>query len=120
MDIEKFREFCISLDGVTEKTPFGKFAKRYESILAFYVLDHMFCFIDMDDFSFVNVKPSSEDMDYIRSNYSSITNPINRALKYWIQLDFYGDIPESEIYDYVLKSYDIVKRQYTPKTKKSS
>lgn len=43
MDIEEFRDFCLSMDGVTEKTPFGKFAKRYESILVFYILDHMFC-----------------------------------------------------------------------------
>lgn len=38
MNIEKFREYCLSLgDDVTEKTPFGKFARKYESILVFYV-----------------------------------------------------------------------------------
>ena len=62
MNIEDFRNYCLSMEGVTEKTPFGKFARRYDSILVFYILDHMFCFADMDDFrgclkTNVNPKP---------------------------------------------------------------
>lgn len=43
MDIEEFRKYCLSLGDVSEKMPFGKFAARYDSILAFYVYGHMFC-----------------------------------------------------------------------------
>lgn len=32
MDIEEFRNYCLSMDKVTEKMPFGKFARRYDSI----------------------------------------------------------------------------------------
>ncbi len=38
MNIEDFRDYCLSLGNpgeVEEKTPFGKFARRYESILVF-------------------------------------------------------------------------------------
>ena len=41
MNIEGFRDYCLSMDGVTEKIPFGKFAHRFDSLLVFYVLDHM-------------------------------------------------------------------------------
>ncbi len=45
MNIEDFRDYCLSLDNdVIEKTPFGKFAAaRYDSILVFYTVGHMFC-----------------------------------------------------------------------------
>ena len=65
MNIEDFRDYCLSMDGVTEKTPFGKFARRYDSILVFYVLDHMFCFVDMDDFTSVTVKSTPDEVDEI-------------------------------------------------------
>jgi len=60
MDIEEFRKYCLSLGDVSEKMPFGKFAARYDSILAFYVYGHMFCFIDIDNFTFVNVYKTRE------------------------------------------------------------
>ena len=36
MNIEELREYCLSMEGVTEKTPFGKFARRFDSVLVFY------------------------------------------------------------------------------------
>lgn len=118
MNIEQFRDYCISMDGVTEKTPFGKFAKRYDSILVFYILDHMFCFIDMDDFTSVTVRSTPEEIGEIRANYSSVSNPLNQSLKYWIQLNLDGDIPNREIYTLVQRAYDIVRTKYTKQNKK--
>lgn len=37
MDLTGLRDYCLSMDGVTEKTPFGRFARRFDSILVFYV-----------------------------------------------------------------------------------
>ena len=112
MDIEEFRDFCLSMDGVTEKTPFGKFAKRYESILVFYILDHMFCIIDINDFSFVNIKSTPEEIKEIRMSHVSIGNPTHSSLKHWIRLDFNGDIPDLKIYEFVKRAYDIVRQHY--------
>ncbi|WP_289685246.1 MmcQ/YjbR family DNA-binding protein [Muribaculum intestinale] len=117
MNIEDFRDYCLSMDGVTEKTPFGKFARRYDSILVFYVLDHMFCFVDMDDFTSVTVKSTPDEVDEIRMVHSSVSNPINRSLHHWIQLNLNGDISNSEIYTLVKRAYYIVKAKYTGKTK---
>lgn len=113
MNIEEFREYCLSMEGVTEKTPFGKFARRYDSILVFYVLNHMFCFVDMDDFTSVTVKSTPEKVEEIRMNHSSVSNPPNQTLKHWIQLNLNGDIPNREIYALVKRAYDIVKAKYT-------
>lgn len=117
MDIEKFREYCLSLGEVTEKMPFGKFARRYDSILAFYVLGHMFCFIDIDDFTWANLRLTPLEIDELRANYMSVGNPINQSLRYWIRSDFGGDIPDRLIYDLTAKAYDTVRNKYLPKTK---
>ena len=113
MNIEEFREYCLSMEGVTEKTPFGKFARRYDSILVFYILDHMFCFIDIDDFTSVTVKSTPYEVEKIRQNHSSVSSPLNQSLRHWIQLNLNGDITDSEIYALVRRSYDIVKAKYS-------
>lgn len=112
MNIEDFREYCLSLEGVTEKTPFGKFARRFESILVFYVLDHMFCFLDMEDFTSVTVKSTPDEAEELRLNHESVGSPMNRSLRYWIRLTFNGDIPDRDIYALVKRSYDIVREKY--------
>ena len=66
MNSEVFRKYCLSLGNVSEKMPFGKFAARYDSILAFYVCGHMFCFIDIDNFTFVNVKSTPDEIEDIK------------------------------------------------------
>lgn len=78
MDIEKLRNFCLSMEGVTEKTPFGKFARRFDSILVFYVCDHMFCMVDMEDFNYVSFRSTPEEIDTIMADYVSAGVPANR------------------------------------------
>lgn len=113
MDIEAFREYCLSMEGVTEKMPFGKFARRYDSILVFYVMGHMFCFVDIDNFSFVDIKSTPEGVEDIMMRHSSVSKPLNQSMKHWIQLEFDGDIPENEILDLVRRAYEIVKEKYS-------
>lgn len=115
MNIEDLRAYCLSKEGVTEKTPFGKFASRYDSILVFYVLDHMFCMVDMDDFGWATVKLTPEEIEDLRMNHLSAIKPLNLSEKHWVQLNFHGDIPESMIFSSITKAYDIVKAKYSKK-----
>lgn len=115
MNIEEFREYCLSMEGVTEKTPFGNFARRYESILVFYILGHMFCMVDMDDFTSVTVRSTPDEIEEIRMKHYSVSAPLNPSLRYWIQLNLNGDIPNSKILALVRRSYEIVKAKYTKK-----
>ncbi len=116
MNIEEFREYCLSLGEVTEKMPFGKFARRFDSLLVFYVLDHMFCFVDIEDFTYVNVKSSPEEIARMKSLYASLGVPGNSALKYWLRLDLDGDIPETVVRDAVAMAYRLVKEKYMGKS----
>jgi len=115
MDIEELREYCLSFEGVTEKTPFGKFAARFDSILVFYICDRMFCMVDMNDFHYVVVKNTPERIAELHETRNSCQSLRNMSAKYWIQLNFGGDISDSEIIGMVKQSYDIVKAKYTKK-----
>lgn len=95
MDIERFREYFLSFDGVTEKTPFGKFAARFDSMLGFYVCEHMFCMVDIDGFLYAVVKNTPEKISELHETRNSVERQRNMSAKYWIQLNFGGDIPDS-------------------------
>lgn len=103
---------------VSEKMPFGKFAARYDSILAFYVSGHMFCLVDIDDFAFVDVKSTPEEIERMKLAYASVGRPINLSEHHWIQLDFDGDIPDREIYARIRRAFELVKARYAPKAKR--
>ena len=113
MDIEQFREYCLAFEGVTEKTPFGKFAARFDSILVFYVHDHMFCMLDMDNFTGVTVKGTPERIAELLETRCSCSSHRNMSSKYWIELSFGGDISESETMTMVRQSYEIVRKKYS-------
>ena len=56
MNIEDYREYCLSLgDDVEEKLPFTAF-HHAAGVLVFYVHGHMFSFFDCDHFSVVTLK----------------------------------------------------------------
>lgn len=118
MNIEGLREYCLSLEDVTEKTPFGKFAKRFDSVLVFYILDHMFCMTDMDDFMSVTVKAAPEVIDELKMTRSSVCSHRNMSERHWIQLNLNGDISDREIYELIKRSYEIVKLKCMKKSKK--
>lgn len=113
MDLIEFREYCLGLGGVEEKIPFGKFSRKFDSVLVFYVKGHMFCMTDIDDFSFVEVYCSPEREAELSEKYEAVRRPTNPALKFWVRLGLGCDIPESVIKDLVKEAYDRVKNKYT-------
>lgn len=72
MDIESFREYCLSLPGSSEKMPFEKSFRGKHSFLAFYVNGHMFCFFDIDRFDQCNLRCTSDRICLLMSLHSGI------------------------------------------------
>lgn len=96
----------------------GKFNAKYDSILAFYVCGHMFCFIDIDDFSYVDLKAAPEAIEELRMTKSSVGNPINQSLKHWIKIDLVGDVADSQILYLVKDAFNLIKEKYSPKARR--
>lgn len=113
MNIEELRDFCLSLGDVTEKTPFGKFARRFDSVLAFYVCGHIFCMTDMNDFSTVTLKSTLEEIEDLKIRFHSITGARNPLKRDWIEVAVNADIPDREIKRLIGNSYAIIRAKHT-------
>ncbi len=115
MDLENFRNYCLALEGTTEKMPFGKFAHRFDSILVFYVYGHIYCLIDIADFKSITIKSDPETIEWLLASKCSTSSPRNMSPKYWIEIALDGDVSSKLILELVTKSYKIVKAKYLPK-----
>ena len=111
MNIEDFREYCLSLGEVEEKLPFAKMPGG-DTVLAFYVNGHTFCYCDIDDFRSVIVKCQPERIPEFKESTKGICQPDNHFNpKYWIGLEV--QVIEAELLkDLVANSYEIVKKKY--------
>ena len=111
MNIEDYREFCLSLGiDVEEKLPFTAF--HYASgVLVFYVHGHMFSFFDCDSYSVITLKCQPERIEELKAEFDCIGKPSNMSIKYWIGIN-----PETASDDLLRKltrnSYEIVKNKY--------
>ena len=114
MNIEDYREFCLSLgEDIEEKLPFQKF-KNGEGVLVFYVAGHMFSFFDCNDFSVISLKCQPERIDDLKAQYECIGNPYNESPKHWIGINPYS-APDDLLQELTRNSYEIVKAKYTKK-----
>lgn len=113
MNIEDLRDFCLSLGDVTEKTPFGKFARRFDSVLAFYVCGHIFCMTDLNDFSTVTLKSTLEEIEELKIRSHSIAGAHNPLKRDWIEVAVNADIPDREIRRLIRNSYTIIRAKHT-------
>ena len=114
MNIEDYREYCLSLGAdVEEKLPFQKF-KSGEGVLVFYVMGHMFSFFDCNDFSVISLKCQPERIEDLKAQHDCIGNPYNESPKHWIGINP-NSAPDDLLQELTRNSYEIVKAKYAGK-----
>ena len=111
MNIEVFRDYCLSLPGVTEATPFEKFSRGKFTILVFYVSGHMFCYFNIDDFRFITIKCDPDQMTELKERYQAIGEPFNGDKRYWISVEVNSDVDDNTLKSLVMQSYQLVKNR---------
>ncbi len=109
MDANTFRDFCLSLPGAYDATPFtsGK-SDTYEDIVVFYVASKWFGFVDMQKFEFCNLKSPPADTEHLTQTYAGIKPGWHMNKRHWISVYFYSDISDEMIFELVRKAYDTV------------
>ncbi|WP_320051754.1 MmcQ/YjbR family DNA-binding protein [uncultured Acetobacteroides sp.] len=116
MDIESFREYCLSLKGAHDKLPFQKASTEYDrNILVFSVITKWFCFVNVDNFDFCNLKCNPEESLMLQEQYKGITPGYHMNKKHWISVYFNSDIPDTKIKELVDKSYNLVVKSLSAK-----
>ena len=109
MNIEELREYCLSLPGVTEATPFEKFSRGKFTILVFYVSGHMFCYFNIDDFTAITLKGNPQDIVELKERYQAIGEPFNGNKWHWMSVEMNSDVNDTMLKQLVRASYDLVK-----------
>jgi len=102
MNIEDYREFCLSLRACTEHTPFGP------DVLVFKVAGKMFSLIDIKNFKRINLKSKPEDAIVLREQYPEITPGYHMSKQHWNSIDPKGTLKDELIYRLTKESYNLI------------
>ena len=116
MNVEEFRDFCLSFPDAMEGMPFDGFFKNSRSILVFYVGKKMFCLFDLDKFDRCTVKCDPNLIDELRER-KGIDKPFNLSQKHWLSIDLKGDASWELIKYLVSESYKLVVAGVSKKNK---
>lgn len=102
MNIEGFRDYCLSFKGAHDKMPFEKATTEYDkNLLVFYVLDKWFAFVNVDVFDFCNLKSEPEISKELQDKYEGIKPGYHMNKKSWISVYFNQDITDRKIKELV-------------------
>lgn len=102
MDIESFRDFCITRAGVTEEFPFD------DKVLVFKVMNKMFALVDVDLFESANLKCDPERALQLREQYAGIKPGYHMNKKHWNTVMMDGTVPDTLIEGLIDHSYELV------------
>ncbi|MBF4470597.1 MmcQ/YjbR family DNA-binding protein [Flavobacterium sp. HJJ] len=120
MNVEDFRKYCLSLNGVTEKMPFGKATSQYDrNLLVFSIGDKWFCLVNIEIFDFCVLKSEPDLIEELRIQYDSIRPGYHMNHKHWISVYFNTDVPDNKIKELVQKSHNLIIDGLSKKQKES-
>jgi len=112
MNIEQYRDYCISKKGVTEGFPFD------EKTLVFKVLNKMFALTSIESFGFINLKCDPEKAIELREENEGVTGAFHMSKKHWNSVSTDGNVSDLLIYELIDHSYDLVVGSLTKKLRK--
>lgn len=102
MNIESFREYCISKKGVTEEFPFDI------QTLVFKVMGKMFALTDVDLFQSINLKCGPDRSLELREKYVAIKPGFHMNKHHWNTVEMDGSLNDKLVKELIDHSYDLV------------
>jgi predicted DNA-binding protein (MmcQ/YjbR family) len=103
MDLEKFREYCLSKITATESMPFG------EGVLVFKIVGKMFALAALDEIpTTVNLKCDPDLAFALRDQYEQVQPGYHMNKKHWNTVEIDSGIPDAELRKMIDHSYELV------------
>ena len=102
MDLENFREYCLSKKGVTEELPFGP------DTLVYKVMGKMFALTGFE-FERISLKNFPEKNQELRAEYDEVLPACHMNKKHWNTVIVDGLIESKLLLDMIIQSYELVK-----------
>src|SRR5207245_9330241 len=112
MDVQSFREYCLSKPGTRESTPFG------EDVLVFKVAGKMFALAALDEVpATVNLKCDPDLALDLRDQYEQVRPGYHMNKKHWNTVEIESGIPEAELRRMIEHSYEMVMKSLPKKAR---
>jgi predicted DNA-binding protein (MmcQ/YjbR family) len=106
MDLESFRDYCLTKPAVTEGTPFGP------EVIVFKVGGKMFALASLDDVPpRVNLKCDPERALDLRDRYEVVQPGYHMNKMHWNTIMLSGGVPEAELRSWIDHSYELVAKK---------
>ena len=106
MNLEEFREYCLSRPGATEGTPFGP------DVLVFKVGGKMFALASLDEVpARVNLKCDPDLALELRDRYEQVRPGYHMNKRHWNTVEIEAGIPEVELRQMIDHSYELVAKR---------
>ncbi|MEQ8336228.1 MAG: MmcQ/YjbR family DNA-binding protein [Cyclobacteriaceae bacterium] len=102
MDIESFREYCLSKPMVTEEVPFGP------DTLVFKVVGKLFALADIEQFESINLKCDPEVAVQLREQYPDVNPGYHMNKKHWNTVNTRGMVGDELFKQWIDDSYNLV------------
>lgn len=109
MDIETFRDFCLSLPATTEGLPFG------DDVLVFKVEGKIFALINLNKPNGFNVKCDPEKAIALREKYDCVKAGYHMNKKHWNTIYFGGfdtefetALTQRQLQHWIRHSYELI------------
>lgn len=114
MDIEVFRNHCLSKKCVTEGFPFSKIP----NFLVFKVAGKMFAVTNVDTFESIGLRCNPLTIDGLRAEFPAMQKPPYFSDRHWntIRMDF--SIPDKLLLKWIDESYNLAVNTLTIKVRK--
>ena len=102
MDIEAYRNYCLTKVGVTEEFPFDN------NTLVFKVLGKMFALTNVANFTSINLKCDPEEAIELRETYNAVQPGYHMNKRHWNTVLINGTLPDKLVFSWIDKSYLLV------------
>ena len=102
MNIEEYRDFCLSLYGVEEGFPFD------QNTLVFKAGNKIFALLNLENFEFINLKCDPEKALELRESNAGIKPGWHMNKKHWNSVYINSDVSDKLILDLTTHSYDLI------------
>ncbi len=109
MNIEEFRDYCLSKKGVTDSFPFD------DTTLVMKVLDKMFALSNLEGPLSINLKCDPEKAIELRELYPSVKPGYHMSKIHWNTIKMDGSIDLKTIQSWIDDSYNLVVAKMTKK-----
>lgn len=102
MNIEEFREYCLSKPATAESFPFD------ENTLVFKVAGKMFALTDIVDAFNINIKCDPETAIGLREHHDCVQPGYHMNKKHWNTIIIDGSVSDALLKDWIDSSYDLI------------